>query len=251
MGTFGRSKVPRLPRLLLAAGIGFCLAGEARASNKYLEIPSTEEVQTSRAHYYANLTNAEAFAELARRGISYEPATPPMPGVRAPIRLKGALNGVWIHSSLPEAERATTPFEILDARLALALDDFTALLERHGIVEIVHFTMYRPSGAKTEDPNAPQTRHPGGMAIDVGGLKKRNGQWLAVGPHWPAAVGAQTCGRGARSLKSRAARELVSIVCEASDLRIFHYMLTPHFDPAHADHLHLEIKPEVKWFLVN
>jgi len=28
-------------------------------------------------------------------------------------------------------------------------------------------------------------------------------------------------------------------------------MLTPHFDPAHADHLHLEIKPQVKWFLVN
>jgi hypothetical protein len=237
--------------LLLAAGIGLSTGGEAFAANKYLEIPAGDEVQTSRAHKYANLSNAEAFAELARRAVPYEPAVAPAPGVRAPIRLRGPLNGVWIHSSLPEAERASSPFEILDARLALALDDFTALLERHGIVEIVHFTMYRPAGTLTEDPNAPQTRHPGGMAIDVGGFKKQNGQWLAVGPHWPSAVGAQTCGRGARSLKSRAARELVSIVCEASDLRIFHYILTPHFDPAHSDHLHLEIKPHVKWFLVN
>jgi len=241
----------RLAAWPLLAALCLSSSGSALASNKYLEIPETDEVESSRAHYYANLGNAEAFAELARRGIAYEPASPPMPGVRAPIRLKGALNGVWIHSSLPEAERATTPFEILDARLALALDDFTALLARHGIVEIVHFTMYRPAGTRVEDPNAPQARHPGGMAIDVGGMKKKNGQWLAVGPQWPAHVGAQTCGRGARSLKSRAARELVSIVCEASDLRIFHYMLTPHFDPAHADHLHLEIKPGVKWFLVN
>jgi hypothetical protein len=27
--------------------------------------------------------------------------------------------------------------------------------------------------------------------------------------------------------------------------------LTPHFDQAHADHLHMEIKPGVKWFLIN
>jgi hypothetical protein len=243
--------MPRLNRLLAAATLGLCLVQPAQASNKYLEIPPEGEAHASPAHRYANFTNAEAFAELARRGIQYTPATPPMPGVRAPIRLKAPLNGVSIHGSLPEAERAESPFEILDARLALALDDFTALLARHGIVEIVHFTMYRPAGAQTADPNAPQTRHPGGMAIDVGGLKKANGQWLAVGPHWPASLGSQTCGRGARSLKSRAARELVSIVCEASDLRIFHYMLTPHFDPAHADHLHLEIKPGVKWFLVN
>jgi hypothetical protein len=243
--------MPRLTRCLLGAAFCLLLNAPAAASNKYLEIPVATEVETSRAHKYANLSNAEAFAELARRGIRYEAATPPQPGVRAPIRLLGPLNGVLIHSSLPPEQRATTPFEILDARLAIALDDFTALLARHGIVEIVHFTMYRPAGARTEDPNAPQSRHPGGMAIDVGGLKKQNGQWLAIGPHWPASVGAQTCGRGARSLKSRSARELVSIVCEAADLRIFHYMLTPHFDPAHADHLHLEIKPQVKWFLVN
>jgi hypothetical protein len=72
-----------------------------------------------------------------------------------------------------------------------------------------------------------------------------------VGPHWPAAIGARTCGEGARQLLPRRARELRSILCEASDQRLFHYMLSPHFNRDHDDHLHLEIKPATKWFLAH
>lgn len=223
----------------------------ASASNPYLEVPAEHEAEQSRAHYYANLADAEAFAELARRGVPFVRSTQPAPGVRSPIRLTGPLRGVSIHSSLPVEQRAQSRFEILDARLALALDDFCQLLTLHDVVEVVHFTMYRPPAETAGDSGSPQTRHPGGMAIDIGALRKRSGRWLAVGPHWSSEVGRKTCGAGARDLLGRAARELVSIVCEAADLRIFHYLLTPHFDAAHFDHLHLEIKPGVKWFLVN
>jgi len=239
---------------LRPAVLGLCAAlllssGSAGASNPYLEIPAPSEAAASRAYRYANMTNEAAYAELAARRIAFEAARPPLPGVRAPVRLRGPLHGVVVHSSLPAAERRTSSFEILDARLALALDDFCELLALHDVVELVHYTMYRPSVVR--EVSQGQTRHPGGLAIDVGALRKRSGRWIAVGPHWPSRVGAKTCGTGARELKSRPARELVSIVCEAADLRIFHYMLTPHFDEHHADHLHLEIKPAVKWFLVN
>jgi hypothetical protein len=110
--------------------------------------------------------------------------------------------------------------------------------------------MYRASGDAESDANG-MFRHPGGLAIDVGAMKKRDGEWLAVGPHWSAAIGAKTCGPGGRTLVNPRGRELMSIVCEASDQRIFTYMLSPHFNAAHADHLHLEVKPGVKWFLVN
>jgi hypothetical protein len=43
----------------------------------------------------------------------------------------------------------------------------------------------------------------------------------------------------------------MSILCEAADERLFHVMLTPHFNAAHRDHWHLEIKTDVKWFLVH
>jgi hypothetical protein len=235
--------------MVLAATFWF--SASARADNKYLEVPPPAEARASRAYNYANLSNSQAQAELEARAIPYEPATPPLPGVRLPIRLSGPLHGVDIHSALPPEQRKQSPFEILDARLALALDDFCRILAAHDVVELVHFTMYRPPTVTPKHVAEPQTRHPGGLAIDLGGLRKRNGQWLAVGPHWSAALGARTCGAGARRLKNPKGRELMSIVCEANDQRIFHYMLTPHFDAPHADHLHLEIKPGVEWFLVN
>jgi hypothetical protein len=238
--------------VLAAAGVCvFLRSSVLEASNKYLEIPADSHATHSRAYRYANMGDDEALSEVRRRGIPFQPAKPPLPGVRTPIRLAGPLHGVSIRSTLPKEQRAKSPFDILDARLALALDDFCRILSHHDVVEIVHFTIYRPAATLAPDPNVAQTRHPGGMAIDVGALRKRNGDWLAVGPHWPSMIGAKTCGRGGRSLRDRRARELLSIVCETADQRIFHYMLTPHFDTAHADHFHLEIKPGVKWFLVN
>lgn len=247
----------RLPSLLRqislasAVALGSLVSTQSvQASNKYLEIPPEEEATSSRAYKYANMTNEEALAELDRRKLPYTQVDP-VPGVRLPVRLTGRLRGVWIHSVLPAEQRKTTPFEILDGRLALALDDFCEILAAHGFVEVVHFTMYRPPHDGPADENKHHHRHPGGMAIDLGALKKESGHWVAVGPHWPSEIGAKTCGEGGRILKGRRGRELLSVACEASDLRIFHYMLTPHFDDPHADHLHLEIKVGVKWFLVN
>jgi hypothetical protein len=150
---------------------------------------------------------------------------------------------------LPEAERKTTPFEILDARLAQALDDFAEILRNHDVVEVVHFTIYRPPAQEAGEGGL--HRHPGGMAIDVGALRKRGGALLVVAQHWGPALGSRTCGEGARQLPVRRGRELASLVCEAADLRLFHAILTPHHDRAHRDHLHLEIKPDTRWFLVR
>jgi hypothetical protein len=50
----------------------------------------------------------------------------------------GPLHGVTMHSTLPPDARATSVFEILDARLAIALDDFVALLARHSGARALH-----------------------------------------------------------------------------------------------------------------
>lgn len=253
---FPRLRLDRMPlrrlgyRLLFLGLLTTWSPSSAIAWNKFLEIPPVDEAEKSRAYEYANLTNEQVLAELERREIPYR-RVEDVPGVRLPIRLTGRLHGVWIHSVLPPEQRKTTPFEILDGRLALALDDFCSILEAHGFDEIVHFTMYRPPHQGPAKAGEYEHRHPGGMAIDLGAIKKTSGHWMAVGPHWPSQLGAKSCGEGGRELRGRRGRELLSVACEASDMRIFHYMLTPHFDDAHADHLHLEIKVGVKWFLVN
>ncbi len=222
-----------------------------RSPNPFLEVPAPGVSEASPAYTYANLDNEAAYAELDRRGVPYRREEPGPHGVRAPIRLTGRLHGVEVHSALPPAERAATRFEILDARLALALDDFCALLEEREIVELVHYTMYRPGAAPPAESDALPTRHPGGLAIDLGALRRADGKWLDVAEVWRTDIGKKTCGAGSKRHEDARAQELVGLVCNAAEKRLFHYVLTPHYDKAHHDHLHLEIKPAVKWFLVN
>ncbi|NUP07341.1 MAG: hypothetical protein HOW73_14920 [Polyangiaceae bacterium] len=403
----------------IAAGIGLAcalLTGSAFATSPFLESPPPEEAMATPAYRYANMTNEQAFAELDRRGISYE-RVGPHGTVRAPIRLTGKLHDVDIHGALPAEQRKDSMFEILDARLALALDDFSVILKQHDVVEVVHYTMYRPnvpspeeraaaekaasekvaaektagskatgkkpandkvatkkvdaephgagkapatetkkskrnakrraqaggarldekatkgskatrrsgggrSGSKLDGPSLdvdlddevddafdiddelstdfapegakttpkkkasapaprtagpgtkkargdakvakkslpepqrkwapPGTRHPAGLAIDVGAMKKSDGTSLVIATDFGGKLGDRTCGAGV-SLdgKPSDARELRAILCQAKDSGIFTYALTPNFDADHADHFHLEIKPGVTWFLYH
>ncbi|WP_437795705.1 extensin family protein [Sorangium sp. So ce693] len=463
----------------LLASVATLDPAPASAASPFLMMPEASVAEASPAYRYANMTNEEALAELDRRKILYLKVDH-APGVRAPIRLTGRLNGVYFHSVLPPEQRVTSMFEILDARLALALDDFAAVLSRHDIDEVVHYTMYRPNvpmrggegvdgdgehghpiahakaadsavkqaeaadgaareestrqaspvepappvelgkkgaldgaskapdepprrlkekgaaeagpkekaaaeagptrkgaveagskekasagaapkekaaagvapkekaaaqaapkekaaagvapkekaaaqaapkekGASEAEPSAaskapgqrtrtiaarsgqakaagkvgarraarrkavgptrattsavkhrgdvalrsdaaqkprgtwapPGTRHPAGLAIDVGALKKRDGTWISVARHFHGRIGDKTCGAGAPQPELPEARELRSIVCEAADLGIFTYALTPNFNAAHVDHFHMEIKPGVRWFLYH
>jgi hypothetical protein len=360
------------PKSFLALAIAALAVGHAapaRAFSPFLVVPDPAVAEASPAYRYANMSDGEAFEELDRRKILYTKLDA-TPGVRAPIRLTGRLHGVYIHSSLPPDERVKTMFEILDARLALTLDDFSAILERHDIDEVVHFTMYRPNvGAPTHDvqdepaarapttrprstnlkapppkaalPKAPPslgakgtldaskhldlgpvslkqkpgdpgpkpvlmvtgkkplqappaaqkplaapaakaalplharlpltvarrdpqlsglhqttwappgTRHPAGLAIDVGLLHKKDGRWLSVARQFQGHIGDKTCGDGAHVPESPDAKELRALVCEASDLGVFTYVLTPDYNAAHVDHFHMEIKPGVRWFLYH
>jgi hypothetical protein len=305
---------------LLVAASALVAPSAARAFSPYLVVPPPAVAEASPAYRYANMTDAQALAELDRRGVLYTRLDAvAAPGVRAPIRLTGRLHGVHVHSSLPPEQRVRSPFEILDARLALALDDFCAVLARHDIDEVVHFTMYRPSAsdhAVADEPSQssatptgarprpaikaaprpppgpsqapaprthgkkpttqrgplvkrearrdatstglhpttwapPGTRHPAGLAIDVGLVHKRDGRWLTVARDFRGKIGAQTCGEGARVPDEADARELRALVCESATEGVFTYVLTPDYNAAHADHFHMEIKPGVRWFLYN
>jgi hypothetical protein len=219
---------------------------DSLASNPYLEVPAEEQMQATPAYRYANASDSQVRAWIAERHIPFVALRDPAPGVRLPGRLTGPLHGIRIHGS-DLRHVADSPYEILDGRLALALDDFCQVLASYGVVELVHMTIYRPNHHATK----PLTRHPGALAIDLGSLKRSDGSWLRVKGDFDPAPGQKTCGSGATRPDSEAGQLLQQLVCEARRRGIFHYALTPHFDAAHADHFHLEIKPTVKWFLYN
>jgi hypothetical protein len=199
---------------------------------------------------YGALDGDKCEAELRARGVPFTKVESAR-GVDRPVRLSGPLHGVDFHSGVPKSQRATSPYEIIDCRLALAIDDFAKQLAAHDIVEVVHFSIYRapPLGA---DLSKPHSEHQAGLAMDLGAMIKRDGTRLGVLEDWHGGIGQVTCGKGAwPNPATKNAKELRAILCDAADAQMFHLMLTPNFNAPHKNHFHLEVKRNVKWFIVH
>lgn len=205
----------------------------------------------SRAEAYAALTEAACIAELGRRHIPFSQDEPKR-GVKIPVRLTGRVGGVLYRTDYPDAQRASTPFEIFDCRLVLSLDDFSEILRRHSIAEVRIFSAWRPP-SKNWPMDQWARRHPGALAVDVRELRKDTGEVLNVLEHFHGSLAKVWCGPGAASPVPDApeARELREIVCGAVEARLFNSVLSPNYDRAHHNHFHLELTPGVDWFMVR
>lgn len=212
---------------------------------------------------YGSLTGPKCLAELTRRGIAFTPVER-APGVLAPVRLTKDIGGVLYRTDAPDHTRAQSPHEVFDCRLVLALSDFSVILRSRAIDEVRIFSAWRPPPPSWPDGKL-AIRHPGALAIDIARFGKalaegqlpKDRQWLNVKRDWSGAIGAPACGPGAASPRPTSsaplapAKELRSIVCEASEQRLFTSILTPNYNRAHENHFHLEITPDVAWHLVR
>ena len=207
------------------------------------------DATTTPAYRYAALSQVDCEAELKKRGIAF--AREPARGVLAPVRLAGPLQGVVFRTDLADAARATSPWELADCRLVLSLDDLAAILKQHDVVEVRHYSMYRPPPASwPEDRRG--ARHNGGLALDAARFVGKDGSVLDVDKHFHGAIGAKTCGPGAAPRPATAeAVKLRAILCEVVDRRLFNVVLTPNYNRPHKNHFHLEVTEGVTWFLVH
>lgn len=197
------------------------------------------------ASRYASLDRATCEAELRRRGVPFSRVEEAR-GVVAPVRLSGPVGGVLFRSMLPAAQRRTSPYEIYDCRLVLALEDFARVLARHDVVEVVHYSVYRPPSKRTK-LRGPGRRHTGGLAIDAAIFKTKDGRTMSVEKDFDGRLGQVPCGPKAKPSPS----ELRAIVCEAADAQLFNVVLTPGFNRAHRNHFHLEVTAGVRWVHVR
>jgi hypothetical protein len=99
---------------------------------------------------------------------------------------------------------------------------------------------------------AKPSQHAHGLAIDIMGFKLADGRTLVIKKDWHGALSAPVCGPESQPVESTPeALALWNMVCEIARERIFHHMLTPNNDTAHADHLHFDIKRDARSFLVR
>lgn len=199
---------------------------------------------------YARLDPEECVAELARRRAPFV-RVGPVRGVLVPLRLTGPLHGVSFRSTVPTRQRSTTPWEIVDCRLALALDDFAVQLRAHDVVEVVHYSIYRPPPSGWPAGRV-GSRHAGGLAIDAAWFVKSDGRKLEVERDFHGRIGAPPCGpRTAPEPATAQAIELRRIVCDAAEAKLFNVALTPDYNRAHFNHFHLEVAAGTHWFVVR
>jgi hypothetical protein len=236
-------------RTRAAGAVAFALTVCAPVAGQAHVTAASPMADATPAVRYANLDAATCEAELTRRGAAFTPVDKAR-GVLAPIRLTGPIRGVSFHSGLPASQRAGSPFEILDCRLALALDDFALILAKHAVVEVVHLSMYRPPPRLWPD-GRPSAQHGGGLAIDAGQFRKADGTVLDVDRDFAGTIGATTCGPRAVQPRTVSSAELRSIVCEAGEEHLFNVELSPNYNKKHKNHFHLEVTANVRWFLVR
>ncbi len=176
-------------------------------------------------------------------------------GVLAPVRLAGPVGGVTYRTDAPAWERASSPAEVFDCRLVLALADFSKVLVEHGIDEVRIASAWRPPSGRTRS-DRPAKRHGGALAVDVlrFGKKLARGEtsrrWISVATDFHGRIGAPVCAAPRKGKLPEAARELRALACEAHARKTFTSILTPAYDRAHRDHFHLEIRPSVTWSLL-
>lgn len=199
---------------------------------------------------YAALTPDACVAELTARSVPYERLGPTR-GVAVPVRLTGPLSGVPFRTLLPEKIRVRSPYEIFDCRLLLALDDFAKLLAAQNIVEVIHYSAYRPPPAGW--PDGPfGLRHEGGLAIDVGYFRSADGTALNVERDFAARPLERPCTPGPPPRNATPESvALRKIVCDGFAAKLFHLTLTPAYDHTHRDHFHFEVTPGKSAFVAR
>jgi hypothetical protein len=200
------------------------------------ELPADEQPRT-KSIALGRLSNEACLKEATARGLPFATVDSAR-GVETPVRLRGSLNGVSFQGLEGQARQATSVFEILDCRLLLALDNWSAFLAKRHIKRVLHMSMYRPPPRGQAESGK---RHSGALAIDVGHFVRDDDSKINVEKDFFGTIGKRPC--PAPSPRSEANRVLRELVCEAVANELFHVVLTPGYNRAHHNHLHLEIAP--------
>lgn len=164
-------------------------------------------------------------------------------GVGIPIRLDGELGGISVgtrnHSELNE---------IMDCRLAVALLAWAPRLRAAGVRRLVHYSTFRPGARVARSGRA--SGHASALALDLAVVERDDGSEVEVLAGWEARERGELPCEGDRDETAESAM-LRRLVCGAAEDDLFQIVLTPHYDRAHANHVHLEVRPDVGWSFVR
>lgn len=191
-------------KLLLTLFAFLVFSPERSHAESKAEFPADPD--QAKAVQYAALDHQRCIEALEQRKVNFS-IEKAAPGVLIPVRLLGPLHGVTWRTDFTAAgdrrgeQRRTTPYEVIDCRLLLAIDDLSVILDQHGVEEVRVFSFWRPP-AKDWPKDKIAKRHPGGLAADVRLFKKRPPKSEAKAPEGDSDQGKQQAKRSSPKKKS-------------------------------------------------
>jgi hypothetical protein len=232
-----------------------------------LPLPDPSERLKGPASLYANLSPAACRKKLGQSAARGAVQTQgPKSGIATPVR---------IVAPIEELEFKVPPkksiFGNLDCRQALLWIHIAPVLAEHGVTSLQIDNFYRNSARIRKGK---KSQHAYGLAADVTAVvfgageeeRSKTGAALPYGSgradvedDFLGKRGEPVCGPKARILPradsdpeqvARATR-LRNLVCDLARKGAFHHILTPNYDAAHRNHLHMDLKRDNTWFSVE
>jgi hypothetical protein len=156
-----------------------------------------------------------------------------------PIQLTGTINGFRI-----KQKNKRTSNSYLDCRMAVALAHWVRILSEYGFTEVEYSSIYRRNARVGGSSKV--SGHAHGLAIDIDRFIFSDQRKLAVLDDWVERDrGDEPCSKEYdEPVSSQLMRQTV---CDAAARKLFQVVLTPHYNRAHANHVHLELVPGVDW----
>lgn len=190
---------------------------------------------------------------LSARGVSFEPLAA-VSGVADPVRLRGSLAGIAIRTrgAAPRSRAGRTPEDprfdaVFDCRLVLVLASWAPRVRAAGFVAIEHVSVHRPHARVAATGRV--SGHAHALAIDVLRLVRADGSAFSILDDWTERErGGDPCAPHTEPTEQAHVRALV---CRAAEEGLFQVIITPHHDDRHANHVHLELRPDVDWHIVR
>lgn len=160
-------------------------------------------------------------------------------GIYLPIQLTQTINGFRIK---PRNHRINNGY--LDCRLAAAMVRWVEILSAYGFTAVEYASIYRRNARVGGSSKV--SGHAHGLAVDIRSFTLGEHRIVDVKDDWiERERGGDPC---AMQYDEPVPAQLMRrAVCEAGARKLFQVILTPHYDRAHADHIHLEVVPNVNW----